>query len=245
MRCWRPWPTSTPGGTDRAMLVIFDCDGVLVDSEVLYCAIDAAVLADLGVAMAPAELARRFSGIPHRDVWAVLAADHDLRLPDRHFERIQAECRRRFATELAAVPGAADTVRSLPPLGHAACVASSTALPSLRRNLETAGLLDLFGDRVFSASQVKRGKPAPDVFLYAASQMGVDPADCLVVEDSVAGTTAARRAGMPVVGFVGGGHADPDLGDRLRAAGARGVHATMADLAGWLGGPALSTRSPS
>lgn len=227
------------------MLVIFDCDGVLVDSEVIYCAIDSAALAALGVAMAPSEIARRFTGIPHRDVWEMLAADHRLKLPDTHFAGIQAECRRRFAAELAPIAGAAEVVRSLPPLGHAACVASSTALPSLRRNLETAGLLDLFGDHVFSASQVKRGKPAPDVFLFAASQMGVDPADCLVVEDSVAGTVAARRAGMPVVGFVGGGHADPGLGDRLTAAGARHVHPTMGDLAAWIAGPALSTRSPS
>ena len=227
------------------MLVIFDCDGVLVDSEVLYCAIDSAALAELGVAMAPAEIARRFTGIRHRDVWATLAADHGLDLPDGHFERIQAECHRRFASELTAVQGAAAAVRGLGSLGHAACVASSTGLPMLRRNLATAGLLDLFGDQVFSASQVKRGKPAPDVFLYAASQMGADPADCLVVEDSVAGTVAARRAGMPVVGFVGGGHADPGLGDRLRAAGASHIHPTMDALAAAFSDPGLSTRSPS
>lgn len=227
------------------MLVIFDCDGVLVDSEILYCAVDSAALAELGVAMAPAEIARRFAGIPHRDVWATLAADHALDLPADHFERIQEACRRRFAAELRAVAGVADTVRSLAPLGHDACVASSTALPSLRRNLTTAGLIALFDDRVFSASQVRRGKPAPDVFLYAASQMGADPADCLVVEDSVAGTVAARRAGMPVVGFVGGSHADPGLGDRLLAAGARHIHPSMAELAVWIAGPAVSTRSPS
>lgn len=226
-------------------LVIFDCDGVLVDSEVLYCAIDSAALAELGVAMAPTEIARRFSGIPHRDVWTTLAADHGLDLPGDHFARIQDECRRRFAAELRAIDGVAEAVRSLAPQGHAACVASSTALPALRRNLETAGLIDLFGEAVFSASQVRRGKPAPDVFLFAASQMGADPADCLVVEDSVAGTVAARRAGMPVVGFVGGGHADPGLGDRLRAAGARHIHPTMAALAAWIADPAVSTRSPS
>lgn len=216
------------------MLVIFDCDGVLIDSEVIFCAVDAAMLTELGHPTRPAEVSRRFTGIPHRDVWRILADEHGFALPDSLFERIQAECRRRFADELIAVPGVSETVQAVRHLGHEACVASSTHLDSLRRNLATAGLLELFGLDVFSASQVKRGKPAPDVFLYAASQMGADPADCLVVEDSVAGTMAARRAGMEVVGFTGGGHADDGLGDRLRAAGARDIHPTMAGLAGWL-----------
>jgi HAD superfamily hydrolase (TIGR01509 family) len=218
------------------MLVIFDCDGVLVDSEVIFCAVDAAMLAELGHPTPAADIARRFTGVPHRDVWRVLADDHGFELRDALLDRIQAECRRRFAAELQAVPGAVDTVRAVRGLGHAACVASSTGLEGLRRNLATAGLLDLFGADVFSASQVKRGKPAPDVFLYAASQMGADPADCLVVEDSVAGTTAARRAGMRVAGFTGGGHADPGLGERLAEAGAERIFPTMAELAAWVGG---------
>lgn len=135
------------------MLVIFDCDGVLIDSEIIYCAVDAAILDELGHPTAPSEIARRFTGVPHRDVWRILAADHGFEVPETLFERIQAECRRRFAAELAAIPGAADTVRALAGLGHEVCVASSTGLDSLRRNLGTAGLIDLFGDRVFSASR--------------------------------------------------------------------------------------------
>src|SRR6185295_6155870 len=115
------------------------------------------------------------------------------------------------------IAGAAESLRGVPALGHDVCVASSTRLEGLRRNLGTAGLLSLVDPHVFSASQVKRGKPAPDVFLFAASQMGVDPADCLVIEDSVAGVTAARRAGMEVLGFNGGSHVDDTLPDRLRA----------------------------
>ncbi len=218
------------------MLIIFDCDGVLIDSEVIFCAVDSAMLAELGHPTAPTEIARRFTGIPHRDVWRTLADDHGFALPDALFDRIEAELFRRFATELVAIAGVADAVRGVRDLGHDTCVASSTRLEGLRRNLATAGLLDLFGADVFSASQVKRGKPAPDVFLYAASQMGADPADCLVVEDSVAGTTAARRAGMKVVGFTGGGHADEGLGQRLAEAGAVGIHPTMPGLAAWLAG---------
>ncbi|MCC7272801.1 MAG: HAD family phosphatase [Alphaproteobacteria bacterium] len=216
------------------MLVIFDCDGVLIDSEVIYSAVDAAMLTTLGHPTAPAELSRRFTGVPHRDVWRILAAELGFAPPDDLFPQIEAECRRRFAEELAAIPGAADTVRTAAALGHATCVASSTGLSGLRANLASAGLLDLFGDAVFSASQVRRGKPAPDVFLYAASQMGADPADCLVIEDSVAGATGARRAGMAVVGFTGGSHADAELADRLRAAGAGHVKGAMAELAAWL-----------
>ena len=136
--------------------------------------------------------------------------------------------------KLVAITDAADALRTVVALGHATCVASSTSLAGLRRNLERTGLLELVDPHVFSASQVKRGKPAPDVFLYAASQMGVDPAECLVIEDSVAGTTAARRAGMDVVGFTGGSHVDDELADRLLAAGARRIFTSQGQLVRWL-----------
>ncbi|MGE0717619.1 MAG: HAD family hydrolase [Alphaproteobacteria bacterium] len=216
------------------MLVIFDCDGVLIDSEIIYSEVDAAMLTRLGHPTRPEEISRRFTGVPHRDLWRILADELGLVTSDALFAAIGDECRRRFAEELAAIPGAAEAVRVAGALGHETCVASSTALPSLRANLATAGLIDLFGDNVFSASQVRRGKPAPDVFLFAASQMGADPADCLVVEDSVAGATAARRAGMAVVGFTGGSHADPELAGRLRDAGAGHIQPTMAGFAAWL-----------
>lgn len=216
------------------MLVIFDCDGVLIDSEVIFCAVDSEALARLGHTVAPSEIARRFCGTPHHVAWGTLSAELGFALDPGIVEEIKAESARRFTTELRAIAGAAEAIAAAPALGHPPCVASSTGLPNLRRNLETAGLLPLVDPHVFSASQVKRGKPAPDVFLYAASQMGADPADCLVIEDSVHGVTAARRAGMKVVGFTGGGHADPELGQRLKAAGAGRTFATMAEIAAWL-----------
>lgn len=209
------------------LLTIFDCDGVLIDSEVIFASVDAAALARLGHEMTPAEISRRFSGLPHRDMWAILAAEFGFALPDGHLEAIRDECHRRFDSELAAVPGAADAVAHVRRAGIGVCVASSTRLESLRRNLERVDLLAQVDPHVFSVSQVRRGKPAPDVFLYAASQAGADPADCLVIEDSVAGVTAARRAGMRALGFTGASHADDGLGDRLAEAGASAICADM------------------
>jgi len=221
------------------MLVIFDCDGVLIDSEVIFCDVDCEALARLGYVMAPSELARRFCGTPHHVAWTTLSAELGFAIPDQLIEEVKAECARRFETELKAIPGVADAIAAAGAFGHPPCVASSTGLPSLRRNLDIAGLLPRVDPHVFSASQVARGKPAPDVFLYAASQMGADPADCLVIEDSVFGVTAARRAGMRVVGFVGASHADAGLPQRLQAAGAGRIFETMAEITAWLAADAL------
>ena len=218
------------GSGAAAMLVIFDCDGVLVDSEAIFASVDAEALSRLGHPMSPAAILRRFSGMPHRDMWEILAAELGLELPADHLQTIRDECQRRFETDLVAVPGARDAVRAVQATGLATSVASSTQIDSLRRNLARTGLLDLVDPHVFSVSQVKRGKPAPDVFLHAASQTGFDPAECLVVEDSVAGVTAAGRAGMSVLGFVGGSHVDDDLGARLSDAGARAICAAMPEV---------------
>lgn len=218
------------------MLAIFDCDGVLIDSEVIFAAVDAEALARLGHRMTPAEICRRFSGIPHRDMWATLAAELTLTLPDGHLETIRDECHRRFDAELSTVAGADEVLRELRQADIATCVASSTHLDSLRRNLARTGLLPLVEPGVFSVSQVRRGKPAPDVFLYAASQIGIDPADCVVIEDSVAGVTAAGRAGMRALGFTGGSHADDQLARRLTAAGASAVCGAMAEVAAMVSG---------
>lgn len=214
------------------MLVIFDCDGTLIDSEIIASAIDADALCRLGRPTTPAEFSRAYTGIPHKEIWDRIERDMGVPLPDGFFEALKRESIRRFAEELQAVEGVHEAIEAVARLGLRSCIASSTYMDGLRRNLATTRLLDLFDPHVFSASQVARGKPAPDVFLYAASQMGADPADCLVLEDSVAGVTAARRAGMPVVGFVGGGHADEGLGERLREAGAATVLAAMAEVPG-------------
>jgi len=212
------------------VLVIFDCDGVLIDSEVIFCAVDADALTQLGYPTQASDLLERFVGVSHHEAWGQLAAELGLDLPDNWVESILRECDRRFATELVAVPGTVATLQAIGESGHAVCVASSTELGRLRTNLANAGILSQVEPWVFSASQVKRPKPAPDVFMFAAAQMGFDPSEILVIEDSVAGVTAARRAGMQVLGFTGGSHAYDSLGPRLVAAGAQATFASMAHL---------------
>ncbi len=198
-------------------LVIFDCDGVLINSEELASEVCVEAVAELGLHLTPQQYADRYAGNPVAEIWKRVAEDIGRVLPDGFRERVDLSVRKRFETELTQIEGVAEVLQSL---SHPRCVASSTQLPLLKSNLARVGLIDFFDPHVFSGSQVKRGKPAPDVFLYAASQMGADPAHCLVIEDSLTGVTAARRAGMNVVGFTGGGHISHDLDTRLMAAGA-------------------------
>ena len=216
-------------------LVIFDCDGVLIDSEAIFCAVDAEALTGLGYPTAPRDIARRFAGVPHRVAWDTISAEIGYTQPVRWVDDILAECERRIEEELQPIAGAARLLADLSAAGSAFCVASSTGLASLRRNLERCDLLAMLDPNVFSVTQVRRPKPAPDVFLHAAAQMGADPGECLVIEDSVAGVTAARRAGMQALGFLGGGHVYDGLGERLRAAGATGVADDMVGVSATLG----------
>jgi HAD superfamily hydrolase (TIGR01509 family) len=209
------------------MLVIFDCDGVLIDSEIVVARLEAEAMTELGLPMTVEAVCARFAGTTTREVWETVERDLGRPLPPGFVERHLAHVRDVFARELKPVHGAHAMVETL---GLPACVASSTRLPALIDNLATCGLAHLFDGRIYSASQVKRAKPAPDVFMYAASQMGADPADCLVIEDSVAGVTAARRAGMTVVGFVGAAHVTVGLAERLKAAGAAAIFGAHTDL---------------
>ena len=210
------------------MLVIFDCDGVLIDSEIVAARLEAEAVTELGLPMTAETICARFAGVTTRQVWQTLEQELGRPLPPGFFEAHLAHVRDVFSRDLEAIPGARAAVEAL---DRPYCVASSTQLPSLITNLGTAGLVDLFAGNIFSASQVKRAKPAPDVFMFAASQMGADPADCLVIEDSVAGVTAARRAGMKVVGFTGGSHVTAGHAEKLLAVGAVETFAHMDRLA--------------
>lgn len=207
-----------------SMLVIFDCDGVLIDSEIVAARLEAEAITALGLPMTAETICSRFAGTTTKEVWQTLERELGRPLPPGFFENHLAHVREVFSRELEAIPGARAALEAL---DRPYCVASSTRLPALVDNLATCGLVDLLDGRVFSASQVKRAKPAPDVFMFAASQMGADPADCLVIEDSVAGVTAARRAGMRVVGFTGGSHVTPGHAERLVAAGATAIFGHM------------------
>lgn len=207
-----------------SMLVIFDCDGVLIDSEIVAARLEAEAITALGLPMTAETICSRFAGTTTKEVWQTLERELGRPLPPGFFESHLAHVREVFSRELEAIPGARAALEAL---DRPYCVASSTRLPALVDNLATCGLVDLLDGRVFSASQVKRAKPAPDVFMFAASQMGADPAECLVIEDSVAGVTAARRAGMRVVGFTGGSHVTPGHAERLVAAGATAIFGHM------------------
>ncbi|WP_134494395.1 HAD family hydrolase [Microvirga pakistanensis] len=210
------------------MLLIFDCDGVLVDSEPLACEVDADVLTALGLPYTAEDIARQFVGKSMRDMIARIEADHGCTLPGDFADQINHALFARFETDLKPIAGVRDAILSLP---FPRCVASSSVPERIALSLRVTGLADLF-ENVFSATQVARGKPAPDLFLFAARQMGARPEECLVIEDSPAGVQGAIAAGMRVIGFTGGGHCGPDHAERLRQAGAPVTMARMADLAG-------------
>lgn len=208
-------------------MIIFDCDGVLVDSEILSNTIDAELMTSAGCPITPEELIRGYIGRPKSEIWRAIAAERGATWPQGMVEQADALLLSRMESELEPVRGVA---AALDAIAGPKAVASSSALPKLRRALEITGLLGYFDPAVFSASQVAHGKPAPDVYLFAAARCEVDPADCVVVEDSVAGVTAARRAGMRVLGFTGGLHSYPGHGEQLRDAGALDVVADMDSL---------------
>ncbi|HRK25601.1 MAG TPA: HAD-IA family hydrolase [Beijerinckiaceae bacterium] len=209
------------------MLIIYDCDGTLIDSEGIACSVCAEALTAIGVPYTTAMFAERYAGRPARETWAHVGATYGVTFPPGFNEAINTEIHARLDAGVQAVEGVRAAILAI---DGARCVASSTGTRQLNRNLATAGLADLFGEHVFSVHQVKRGKPAPDVFLFAASQMGADPDQCLVIEDTVAGVTAARRAGMRALGFTGANHGGPGLDQRLIAAGASAIIVHMRDL---------------
>ncbi|MGY6269340.1 HAD family hydrolase [Achromobacter denitrificans] len=209
--------------TPAPRLVIFDCDGVLVDSEVIAARAQSRALAAHGIAITPEEAARRFAGIPDADMWRTLQQESERSLPDGFARQYADRLEATFRQELRPLPGAAETVAALRGRGMEVCVASSSMPAKLEAALRMVGLWEAFAPHVFSTAQVARGKPAPDVFLFAARQMRAAILDCVVVEDSVPGVRAARAARMRAVGFVGASHNGPDQRQRLLDEGASEV----------------------
>jgi HAD superfamily hydrolase (TIGR01509 family) len=212
-------------------LVIFDCDGVLVDSEVIF----ARVLGEcLNAADFPAtaEEALLLGFGKNRDTLTAAVESRFRRtLPEGFFDVLRASTARVLERELGPMPGVGELLAGL---SGPRCVASNGHLDRVRERLALTGLLRFFDPHVFSAIQVAAGKPAPDLFLFASGRLETRPEACLVIEDSLAGVAAARAAGMPVVGFCGGSHCPAGYADRLREAGCRDVFATMPDLADFL-----------
>ncbi|MGI9048015.1 MAG: HAD family hydrolase [Rubrobacteraceae bacterium] len=185
-------------------LIIFDCDGVLVDTERISVGVDAFVLAELGWPMSEAEVVERFVGRPASYMAEQIEAHLGRTLPEdweKPFEHLYQEV---FEAELIPVGGIVEVLDGIEAAGLPSCVASSGTHERMRHTLGLTGLYSRFEGRIFSASEVAAGKPAPDVFLHAAERMGVKPAACVVVEDSFYGVEAARAAGMRAFGYAGG-----------------------------------------
>jgi HAD superfamily hydrolase (TIGR01509 family) len=210
----------------RPHLIIFDCDGVLVDSEVLSCRCLCDALAGCGIEVGLEETLDLFLG---RSLDAVLDHYQGLgrSLPSQFPAELRVKVRETFRASLCPIDGIGSVLEGLS-IPH--CVASSSALDRVSLSLSLTGLADHFGDRLYTAQMVARGKPAPDLFLYAAERMQADPSRTLVIEDSVSGVRAAKAAGMTVWGFTGGSHyRSRDGAAGLSDAGADRVFARMAD----------------
>ena len=213
-------------------LVIFDCDGVVVDSEPIALAVLKAHIEDHGAGVDDAELAARTLGRSAAEAYAGIQEAWGVRIDEADAAHIQERLFARFRSELTAITGVERLLDRLAARGIAHCLASSSSPRRLDVALTATGLADRFAGCVFSATMVARGKPAPDLFLHAARTLGVEPADCLVIEDSAVGIEAARRAGMTVIGFLGGGHAvGRDYETRLRAARPDAIVTRFDDLA--------------
>jgi HAD superfamily hydrolase (TIGR01509 family) len=208
-------------------LVIFDCDGVLVDSEPVVNRAHAELLNACGYRITTEQLVERFCGFSDPEMLAIIEREWGRALPPSYLGQVYDIVERSFEQSLTAMPG---IFEALDALHSPLCVASSSAPRQLRQKLELSGLLTRFGENLFTASMVARGKPAPDLFLHAARSMAAMPDHCVVVEDSPAGIDAAVAAGMAAIGFCGGSHCRSGHAARLRARGAALAIAEMREL---------------
>ena len=212
--------------------ILFDNDGVLVDSEAIYIATECELLAEIGLAYDHTTYLNRFVGLSMPDYFRELAIDYQARVGGEFPPDFEAALSRRtwlrMEAELKALPHSKSLIDKF---GGPVAVASSMPLASIHRKLSLVDLGDVFGSHVYSAEQVENGKPAPDLFLFAAQRLRIDPENCLVIEDSVNGVRAGVAARMTVFGFIGGSHADEDLGARLIDAGAAKIFHNHAEIA--------------
>lgn len=213
-------------------LVIFDCDGVLVDSEVISCRAHAETLTRHGYTITSDQVLQRFLGRSMRQATLEIEAELGRSLPEDFHTQVYAEIFRSFAESLEATPHVNEVLAAIT---RPVCVASSGPPEKISASLNRVGLYDRFAPHIYSAVQVRKGKPAPDLFLFAAEQMRTSPKRCLVIEDSVAGVTGARAAGMTVLGFHGGSHCPPGHAGMLRTAGATATFDDMRQLPDLMG----------
>jgi HAD superfamily hydrolase (TIGR01509 family) len=214
-------------------LIIFDCDGVLIDSEILSNRAEVELLKSFGIEFELGNYMAQFVGKSTKDVLKTIEASHAVSLPAEFRRLAETQIFTAFKTELQPIPGIFELIDSID-IDTAKCIASSSSLSRLDITLKITGLLDKFSPHIFSAEQVIRGKPAPDLFLFAANKMQVSPDRCIVIEDSPYGVRAGVQAGMTVIGFTGGSHIQPGHAARLRDEGAIDICAEMSQVSDWL-----------
>ena len=220
-------------------LIIFDCDGVLVDSEIIAAQVESKLLSDAGYPITAEELAERFAGLTWKDILFEVESESSIPFSANLLDASEKLLDKKLGQEVRAIDGVAQAIARIP---GPRCIGSNSSAHRLKAMLARTGLDRLFGAHVYSAKEVGEGrtKPAPDVFLHAAKQFHAKPTNVLVVEDSVHGVHAAAAAGMRIVGFTGGSHSYPGHADKLTEAGAETVINRMAELpatvealAGW------------
>jgi HAD superfamily hydrolase (TIGR01509 family) len=212
------------------VLTIFDCDGVLIDSEILAAGVHADLLTELGMAITLQEVITRFTGLTDEHILQLVAQQLGRPLPADYRQRALVEFERRMEG-VKPIEGVQDL---LDQLTGPRCVCSNSRSARLQVSLTATGLWERLAPHIFSAPEVGRSKPAPDVFLHAAKVFGVSPAKTLVVEDSAHGVAGAVAAGMRVIGFTGGGHTWPGHAELLKEAGALQVCSRLSEVAGAL-----------
>lgn len=215
--------------------IIFDCDGVLVDSEIIFLHEEIKFLNEIGFSYTFEAYVERYMGLNTRDWLEAVEKEYVAKGLGEFPHNIHDEKRKRkwarIVNELRPIPGAREFAQAL---NVPFATASSSAIERLNIKLELTGLTDLFAPHIYSADFVENGKPAPDLFLYTADKLAVAPENCLVIEDSEMGVKAGIAAGMQVIGFLGGQHASEALGNRLSAAGAHQVPDTYQEISNFV-----------
>lgn len=210
-------------------LILFDCDGVLVDSEIIAAKVESKLLTEAGYPISVEEMGERFAGMTWKNILLTIEKEVDIPLSASLIDKSEVLLDQRLAREVKILEGVVFALSRLP---GPRCICSNSSSARLDMMLTKVGLKESFAPHIYSAKDLgaDRVKPKPDIYLHGAAQFGVDPKKCLVVEDSVHGVEAGRAAGMRVIGFTGASHTYPSHADRLTDAGAETVISRMMDL---------------
>ncbi|WOC15310.1 HAD family hydrolase [Pseudochrobactrum sp. MP213Fo] len=206
----------------KPQLILFDCDGVLVDSEFIAAQIESELLTDAGYAISPEEIAERFAGLTWPTILMEIERESSMPISASLIEKSRKLMTERIKKELLTIDGIEDVVSQL---AYPKAICSNSSTEALELMLKRSTLYEAFAPHIYAAREVgnKEAKPAPNVYLHAAKQFDADPKRCFVIEDSSHGVLAARAAGMRVIGFTGGAHTYPGHADKLTEAGAETV----------------------